>query len=139
LSESAVPVVVGGSSFSLHQPTRPSTQSPGGSVTLDCADVIHRLGICRARDVQSQEDWKSAAQSKEGARGMSVTQRSTRADSSRRCWTAAEVAAILGISKVSVYQALALGSLPGCRVGARWLVPMDALDKWLHEVAGRSD
>ena len=72
---------------------------------------------------------------------MSVTQRSrsTRADSSRRCWTAAEVAVILGISKVSVYQALASEALPGCRVGARWLVPMDALDKWLHEVGGRSD
>ncbi|HEY5183240.1 MAG TPA: helix-turn-helix domain-containing protein [Dermatophilaceae bacterium] len=70
---------------------------------------------------------------------MSATQRSTRADSSRQCWTAAEVAAILGISKVSVYQALASEALPGCRVGARWLVPMDALDKWLHELGGRSD
>ena len=76
---------------------------------------------------------------KEGVRFMSATQRSTRADSSRRCWTAAEVAAILGISKVSVYQALASEVLPGCRVGARWLVPMEALDQWLHELGGRSD
>ena len=69
---------------------------------------------------------------------MRTTQRSTRADSARRCWTAAEVAVILGISKVSVYQALGAGALPGFRVGARWLVPMDALDRWLHQVGGRS-
>ena len=56
----------------------------------------------------------------------------------RRRTTAAEVAVILGISKVSVYQALAAGALPGFRVGARWLVPMDALDRWLHQVGGRS-
>src|SRR5674476_574885 len=87
-----------------HGPTRLSTRSLADLVTLDCADVIHRRGAAADRFVQSQEDWKRAAPSKGGARVMSATQRSTRADSSRKCWTAAEVAAILGISKVSVYQ-----------------------------------
>lgn len=133
-----VPALVGGSL--AHTGRRVRALSPLASlVTLDCAGIIHRPGNAAHRSVQSQEDWKSAAQSREGVQRMSVTQRSTRADSLRRCWTAAEVAAILGISKVSVYQALASEALPGCRVGARWLVPMDALDKWLHELGGRSD
>ncbi|MFZ1286109.1 MAG: helix-turn-helix domain-containing protein [Candidatus Phosphoribacter sp.] len=66
---------------------------------------------------------------------MTVVSRPIRADSSRRCWSAAEVADILGISKVSVYQALACGELPGCRIGSRWLIPMEALEQWL-EAAG---
>ena len=70
---------------------------------------------------------------------MTATARVIRADSARRCWTAAEVAAILGLSKVSIYQALASGELPGCRVGARWLVPKDALEQWLRRVGERQD
>ena len=38
-----------------------SELDPRGSVTVDCVDVVHRAGKCRAWRVPSREDWKSAA------------------------------------------------------------------------------
>lgn len=55
----------------------------------------------------------------------------------RRAWTPREVAAMLRLSKSSVYNMLHTGELYGWRWGKRWVAPSEALDKFLgvsHEV-----
>ena len=45
--------------------------------------------------------------------------------------TPAQVEQITGLSKNTVYAALGSGALPGVRVGRRWLIGREALDRLL--------
>src|SRR5262249_6565995 len=53
-----------------------------------------------------------------------------------RVMTLDEVAAVLGISRNSAYEAAKRKEIPAIRIGRRWLVPRDALDRLL---AGSDD
>jgi len=48
-----------------------------------------------------------------------------------RFLTVAEVAAVMRVSKMTVYRLLHSGELPGVRVGRSFRVPQDALDHYL--------
>jgi excisionase family DNA binding protein len=50
-----------------------------------------------------------------------------------RTKTVAEVAKILGISKNSAYDAVHSGAIPSIRLGKRFVVPIDALNKMLEQ------
>jgi excisionase family DNA binding protein len=49
-----------------------------------------------------------------------------------RYLTVEEVAAVMRVSKMTVYRLLHAGELPGVRVGRSFRVPQDALDAYLR-------
>ena len=49
--------------------------------------------------------------------------------------TVAEVAAVMRVSKMTVYRLLHAGELPGIRVGKSFRVPSDALTAYLRSAA----
>jgi excisionase family DNA binding protein len=55
------------------------------------------------------------------------------ARSSRATYTVGEVAALLGISRASVYTRLATGEIPARRIGSRWIIARHRFDVWLNE------
>jgi excisionase family DNA binding protein len=46
--------------------------------------------------------------------------------------SAEELAHHLNLSKPSVLRGLANGSIPGRKVGSRWIVSRDVIKEWLH-------
>ena len=54
-------------------------------------------------------------------------------DSGKLCLNAKETAAILGLSKSSIYQGVSTGEIPHIKVGKRILIPRFALEKMLAE------
>ncbi len=52
----------------------------------------------------------------------------------RRTWTVREAARALGIGKSAAYEAVKTGDLPALRIGGRYVVPKDALDRLLASV-----
>ncbi|WP_370894296.1 helix-turn-helix domain-containing protein [Janibacter sp. GXQ6167] len=50
-----------------------------------------------------------------------------------RFLTVAEVAAIMRVSKMTVYRMVHSGELPAVRVGRSFRVPQDAVDKYLGQ------
>lgn len=59
---------------------------------------------------------------------------------STRPFSAAEVAHLLGLHRLTVYEAAQRGDLPCFRVGRRWFFPRDAIERLLageHDATGR--
>ena len=56
-------------------------------------------------------------------------------DNGKLCYSAREAGALLGLSKNSVYQAVARGELPALRIGARVLIPKASLERMLEDAA----
>lgn len=50
--------------------------------------------------------------------------------------TVPEVAALLGLSRNSTYEAIAVGQIPSIRIGRRVLVPRAALERLLDSAKG---
>jgi excisionase family DNA binding protein len=42
-----------------------------------------------------------------------------------------EVAAMLGLSRGSAYEAVRRGDIPARKIGARWIIPRVTFDRWL--------
>lgn len=49
-----------------------------------------------------------------------------------RTKTVEEVARILGIGRNTAYEAVRSGAIPSIRIGKRYVIPVDALDKMLN-------
>jgi len=47
----------------------------------------------------------------------------------------AEAAEAIGIGRSKLYELLADGELPSIRVGGRVRIPVDALRRWVHQLA----
>ena len=54
----------------------------------------------------------------------------------RKTYNVAEAAQVIGISKPKMYQLCQVEGFPAVRLGARILIPIDMLDRWLSEQAG---
>lgn len=59
----------------------------------------------------------------------------TPSDLARRYYRPREVAQVTGISASAVFEALYSGELEGYRLGRAWLVPVDAVDRWIRGAA----
>ena len=59
--------------------------------------------------------------------------------SQRRTLTVIEAGEILGISRSHAYEAVRTGEIPSIRIGKRWIVPADEIDKLLANAGKRSD
>jgi excisionase family DNA binding protein len=51
----------------------------------------------------------------------------------RRAYSPAEWARLHGMGEQTVYHAIRTGRLPSVRLGRRWLVPHDALDRMMEK------
>jgi len=49
-------------------------------------------------------------------------------------YTVDEVAVLLGLSRGLTYDLVRAGTIPGERVGRRWIIPRSRLDAWLAGV-----
>ncbi len=56
-------------------------------------------------------------------------------DLARRYYRPREVAKVTGVSASAVFEALYAGQLEGYRLGRAWLVPVDAVDRWIRGAA----
>ena len=57
----------------------------------------------------------------------------TEADSMEKLtYTIAETAKVLGVGKNRVYEGVSNGSIPGIRLGGRWIIPKFALHRMLE-------
>ncbi len=52
--------------------------------------------------------------------------------------TVAQVAKRLGIGRLAVYAMLEAGTLPGIRIGRRWLITREAYEQW-ERTCGEND
>lgn len=57
----------------------------------------------------------------------------------RKCLNSKETAAYLGMCETNVLKLLKAGVIPSIRMGRRYLVPKDSLEKWLEEQAHNSE
>ena len=56
----------------------------------------------------------------------------------RKTYNVPEAAKVLGISVPKLYQMCHAEGFPAVRLGARIVIPIDRLDKWLDERAGKA-
>lgn len=50
----------------------------------------------------------------------------------KRVYVPCEICEILGLSRVKVYEFLRSGQIPSVRLGNKYLIPVDAFEKWLN-------
>ena len=55
----------------------------------------------------------------------------------KKTYNVPEVAAQLGISKQLVYQLCKSDGFPAIHLGSRIVIPIDKLDEWLRDTAGK--
>ena len=63
-----------------------------------------------------------------------VVKRRTRTVSAPKVFTVCEVAKILRLGKMSVYEAVSRGEIPYIRIGRRILIPRNALERMLDNL-----
>ena len=57
----------------------------------------------------------------------------------RETWTVSEAAKILGVGRLTAYNAVRTGGIPALRIGRRLVVPKGALGKLLMEAGQRDE
>jgi excisionase family DNA binding protein len=69
-------------------------------------------------------------------RPRAIPKRRRDAQLERLAYRAGEVAQWLGLSRTRIYQLMASGKMPSCKVGASVLIPANSLRRWLAKHTG---
>ncbi len=54
----------------------------------------------------------------------------------KMCYSVQEMAAVLGIGKNKAYNLINRADFPAVKLDGRYIIPVDALRRWLNEQAG---
>ena len=95
-------------------------QGEGKAVTLDCLEVVHRAGLCRAWGVPSREDLEERGYVERRGPGGAMT---------KKWFSVAEVAEMLGFGETKVRMAIIHGDLRSVKDGRQRRI----LPQWVDE------